>query len=89
MKTNEESKQEEQLLHSNNPSRKKHYEAPKITILKLDRTKAELVARALAGDSDAEDLLEAHLRIVPTGSVTALKRDEGGDLCEQRCGSAC
>jgi hypothetical protein len=67
MKTNEESKHEELLLHSNNPSRKKHYEAPKLTILKLDRVKAQLVARALVGDSDAEDLLEAHLRTVPTG----------------------
>jgi hypothetical protein len=59
MKTNEESKHEEQGPHSNNPSRKKHYEAPKLTILKLDRTKAQLVARALAGDRDAEALLEA------------------------------
>ena len=58
MKTNEESKHEEQLTHSNNPKRKKPYEAPKITILKLDRAKAQLVARALAGDRDAEDLLE-------------------------------
>jgi len=58
MKTNEGSKHEEQLPHSYNPSRKKHYEAPKITILKLHRAKAQLVARALAGDRDAEDLLE-------------------------------
>jgi hypothetical protein len=66
MKNNEESKHEEQLPHSNNPSRKKHYEAPKITILKLDRANAQLVARALAGDRDAEDLQEAHLRVVQT-----------------------
>jgi hypothetical protein len=59
MKTIEESRHQEQLLHSNSPSRKKHYEAPKFTILKLDRVKAQLVARALAGDRDAEDLLEA------------------------------
>jgi len=58
MKTNEESKHEQQLPHANNRSRKKHYEAPKITILKLDRAKAQLIARALAGDRDAEDLLE-------------------------------
>jgi hypothetical protein len=36
--------------------RKKHYEAPKLTLPKLDRAKAQLVARALAGDRDAEDL---------------------------------
>jgi hypothetical protein len=59
MKTNEESKHEEQLPQSNGPSRKKPYEAPKLTILKLDRAKAQLIARALAGDPDAEDLLEA------------------------------
>ena len=59
MKTNEQSKHEEQLPRSNNPGRKKPYEAPKITLLKLDREKAELVARAMAGDRDAEDLLEA------------------------------
>jgi hypothetical protein len=59
MKTNEEPKHEEQLPQSNSPSRKKSYEAPKLTILKLDRAKAQLVARALAGDPDAEDLLEA------------------------------
>jgi len=59
MKTNEESKHEGQVPHSNNPSRKKHYEAPRITLLKLDRAKAQLVARALAGDRDAEALLEA------------------------------
>jgi hypothetical protein len=58
MKNNEESKHEERLPHLKNPRRKKPYEAPKITILKLDRAKAQLVARALAGDRDAEDLLE-------------------------------
>jgi hypothetical protein len=61
MKNNKESKHEE-LTHSDNTSRKKHYEAPKITILKLDRTKAQLVARALAGDREAEDLLEAYTK---------------------------
>ena len=66
MKNNEESKHEEQLPHSNNPSRKKHYETPRITILKLDRANAQLVARAWAGDRDAEDLLAAHLRGTPT-----------------------
>jgi hypothetical protein len=59
MKNNEESKHEEQLPHSNSPRRKKPYVAPKITLLKLDRAKAQLVARALTGDRDAEDLLEA------------------------------
>ena len=58
MKNNEESKSKEQLPHSNNPERKKHYEAPRIRILKIDRAKAQLVARALAGDRDFEDLLE-------------------------------
>jgi len=58
MKNNEESKHEEQLPHSNNLSRKKHYEAPKITILERDQAKAQLVARALAGDRDAQDLAE-------------------------------
>ena len=58
MKNNGKSKHEEQLPHSNNPRRKKCYEAPKLTILKLDRAKAQLVARALTGDRDAEDLLE-------------------------------
>jgi hypothetical protein len=62
MKTNEESKHEKQLPHSNNPGRKKHYEAPKITLLKLDRAKAQLVARALTGDRDAEDLLDAYTK---------------------------
>jgi len=66
MKTNEESKREEQLPHANNPSRKKKYDAPRITLLKLDRAKSQQVAKALAGDRDAEDQLEAHLRIVPT-----------------------
>ena len=61
MKTNEESKHEEQVPHSNNPSRKKHYEAPKLTILKFDRTNAQLVARALTGDRDAEALLESRI----------------------------
>jgi len=59
MKNNEESKHEEQLAHSNSPRRKKRYEAPRLTLLKLDRAKAQLIARALAGDRDAEALLEA------------------------------
>ena len=59
MKNNEAAKHEEQLSQANSPRRKKHYEAPKLTLLKLDRAKAQLVARALAGDRDAEDLLEA------------------------------
>ena len=62
MKTNEEPKCEEQLPHANNTSRTKHYEAPKITLLKLDRANAQLVARALAGDRDAEDQLEAYTK---------------------------
>jgi len=62
MKTNQESKHEEQLHQSKHPRRKKHYEAPKITLLKLDQAKAELVARALAGDRDAEDLLETYTK---------------------------
>jgi hypothetical protein len=57
MKTKEASKHEERLPHSNNPSRKKHYEAPKFTILGRDQAKAQLVATALAGDRDAERLL--------------------------------
>jgi hypothetical protein len=61
MKNNEESKHEEQLSYSNSPIRKKPYLAPKITVLKLDRAKAQLVARALTGDRDAEDLLEASI----------------------------
>jgi hypothetical protein len=65
MKNNEESKHEEQLPHSNNPSRKKHYEAPTITILGRDQAKAQLVARALAGDRDAQDLLD----LVPKTSL--------------------
>jgi len=60
MKIIEASKQEKQFPRSNNPRRKKHYEAPKITLLKLDRAKAELVARAVAGDR--EDLLEAYTK---------------------------
>ena len=62
MKSNEEPEHEEQLPHSNSPSRKKPYVAPKITLLKLDRAKAQLVARALTGDRDAEDLLEAYTK---------------------------
>jgi hypothetical protein len=72
MKNNEESKHEEQLPHSNNPRRKKSYEAPKITLLKLDRAKAQLVARALAGDRDAEALLEASVN-GPYASVSYTK----------------
>ena len=60
MKIIEASKQEKQVPRSNNPGRKKHYEAPKITLLKLDRAKAELVARAVAGDRDGEDRLETY-----------------------------
>ena len=58
MKNNEESKHEERLPHSTNRSRKKPYEAPKITVLDRDQAKAQLVARALAGDRDAQDLVE-------------------------------
>jgi len=57
MKNNEESKHEERLPQTNR-SRKKPYEAPRITILDRDQAKAQLVARALAGDRDAQDLLE-------------------------------
>jgi hypothetical protein len=65
MKTNEP---KEQLPHSNNPRRKKYYEAPKITILKLDQAKAQLVAKALAGDREAEDLLEASVNGPPASA---------------------
>ena len=58
MKNNEAAKHEEQLSQSNSPRRKKRYEAPKLMLLKLDRAKAQLVARAIAGDRDSEDLLE-------------------------------
>ena len=57
MKTRDESRHEERLPHSNNPNRKKHYEAPQFTILGRDQAKAQLVASALAGDRDAERLL--------------------------------
>ena len=59
MKNNEAAEHEGQLPQSNSPRRKKPYVAPKLTLLKLDRAKAQLVAIALAGDRDAEDLLEA------------------------------
>ena len=42
---NEESKYKEQLPQSNNSSRKKHYDAPRITILKPDQAKGQLFAR--------------------------------------------
>ncbi len=58
MKNDEESKHEERLPHSTNRSRKEPYEAPKIAILDRDQAKAQLVARALAGDRDAQDLLK-------------------------------
>jgi hypothetical protein len=57
MKTREESRHEERLPLSNNPNRKKHYEAPQFTILSRDQAKALLVATAIAGDRDAERLL--------------------------------
>jgi hypothetical protein len=72
MKTNEASKHEEQLPHSNSPRRKKPYEAPKITLLELDRAKAQLIARALAGDRDAEALLETSVN-GPYASVSYTK----------------
>ncbi len=59
MKNNEAVEHEEQLPQSNSPRRKKPYVAPKITLLKLDRAKAQLIARALTGDREAEDQLEA------------------------------
>ena len=59
MKNNEAAKHEEQLPQSNSPRRKKPYVAPKITLLTLDRAKAQLIARALTGDREAEDQLEA------------------------------
>ena len=62
MKNNEAAKHEEQLSQSNSPRRKKPYEAPKITLLKLDRAKAQLIARALTGDREAEDQLEAYTK---------------------------
>jgi len=62
MENNEKSKHEGQLHQSKHPRLKKHYEAPKITVLKLDRAKAELVARAVAGDRAAEDLLETYTK---------------------------
>lgn len=65
MKTNEP---KEQLPHSNNARQKKYYEAPKITILKLDQAKAQLVAKALAGDREAEDLLEASVNGPPASA---------------------
>jgi len=59
MKNNEVVEHEEQLPQSNSPRRKKPYVAPKITFLKLDRAKAQLIARALTGDREAEEQLEA------------------------------
>jgi hypothetical protein len=56
MKIKEEPKQD-RLPHSNSPSRKKHYEAPKFTMLGRDQAKAQLVASAVAGDRDTERLL--------------------------------
>jgi hypothetical protein len=49
------------MKNSEAAKRKRHYEAPELTLLKFDRAKAQLVARALAGDRDAEDLLEASM----------------------------
>jgi hypothetical protein len=66
MKINEESKHEEPSPHSNDGHRKKHYEAPRITILKLDQAQAQLAARTLAGDRDAEKLLGPVPEIDPT-----------------------
>jgi hypothetical protein len=72
MKTNEEPQCDEELPQLNNPRRKKPYEAPKITLLKLDRAKAQLIAGALAGDRDAEALLEASVN-GPSASVSYTK----------------
>jgi hypothetical protein len=57
MKTDQESKREETLPQSSDGRWKKHYEAPRVTILKPDPAKAQLIAKALAGDGSEEDLL--------------------------------
>jgi hypothetical protein len=73
MKNNEAAGHEEQLPQSNSPRRKKPYVAPKITLLKLDRAKAQLIARALTGDRDAEDLLEASVNDTDNLAATRTK----------------
>ena len=82
MKTSEECKHEA-LTHSNNPSRKKHYEAPRLTILQLDRAKAQLVARALTGDRDAENLLEASASDTDNLAATRTKRQRAPEGYER------
>ena len=73
MKKNEAAEHEEQLPQSNSPSRKKPYVAPQITLLKLDRAKAQLIARALTGDREAEDLLEASVNDTDDLAATRTK----------------
>jgi hypothetical protein len=73
MKNNEAAEHEEQLPQSNSPRRKKPYVAPKITLLKLDRAKAQLIARALTGDREAEDQLEASVNDTDNLAATRTK----------------
>ena len=54
----EEGKATELWFRLDNRPRRNHYQAPKLTVLDLDQAKPQLVARAMAGDRDAEELLK-------------------------------
>ena len=66
MTNDEEPMHEEQLPCSDNRPRKNQYQAPKLITLKSDQTKSQLVARARAGDRDAEELLKLVLATAQT-----------------------
>jgi hypothetical protein len=57
MRIDEKSKREKQFVQSEAGRQKKHYEAPILTPLRVDPARADLLARAITGDRNAEDQL--------------------------------
>ena len=50
MRIDEKSEHEKQFVQSEAGRQKKHYEAPILTLLRVDPARADLLARAITGD---------------------------------------
>jgi hypothetical protein len=57
MRIDEKSEHEKQFVQSEAGRRKKHYEAPILTLLRVDPARADLLDRAITGDRNAEEQL--------------------------------
>jgi len=67
---------ERQLTKSKEVSRKKHYEPPRLTLLKLNPVRSDLLARAISGGCDAEEQSDFICEVLGPDSRTGRRAEK-------------